>query len=81
MNIERAAMRGKKAEAEEKRGRLRAKINGIRDALRMKLNPALYAPEDIEMVDILQQTEDLHGAYIDLMETMAEVARLERELK
>ena len=81
MNIERAAMRGKLAELESQAERLKIRINAIRDSLRMKLNPALYAPGDLEIAEIMQQAEDLHGVAIDLLEAQADIARIERELR
>lgn len=81
MNLERAAMRGRLAELEQKRLRLRNSIQGNADAIRGKLNTMLCAPDDLDVPVIDELFDHLKNAWTDLALANADIARLERELR
>jgi len=80
MNIERAAMRGRLAELEEQRDRLRLKADGLCRSVRQALNTALVDVEEIEIAQAAQQMDDLVVAVGELAGLQGKVARLQREL-
>ena len=80
MNIERAAMRGQLAEAEQARGKLRLKIDGLCASIRMQLNTALTAVEDLDVPMAAQMMDDLVTAYAELTAISGRIARIEKDL-
>ncbi|MDA8428175.1 MAG: hypothetical protein M0T70_02865 [Geobacteraceae bacterium] len=79
-NLERAAMRGKLVEAEQRRDRLKLKIEALATAIRQGLNTALHPVEEMEVPQLATQMDDLETAYADLQVTLLEIARLKKEL-
>jgi len=79
-NLERAAMRGKLVEAEQRRDRLKLKIEALATAIRQGLNTALNPVEEMEVPQLATQMDDLETAYADLQVTLLEIARLKKEL-
>jgi hypothetical protein len=80
MSIERAAMRGKLAEAKERERRLELRIEGNAKAIRQGLNTALTPVADLEVPQLAEQMEELVQAWGELQVTRSEIARLEKEL-
>lgn len=81
MSIERAAMRGRLAEAEERRRKLCLRIEGLTQALRAGLNTTLTPPAELEVPQLAEQMDALVAAWGELQATRSEIARLERELR
>lgn len=80
MNIERAAMKGRLAEAEEKKKKLLIKAEALHDTIRRELNTALIPVEDTDIARVDQIVDDLVGIHIDLANANSQIARLEKEL-
>ena len=78
--LERAALRGKLAEAQERARRLSMRIEGGCTAIRTGLNTALTAVEDLEIPQLAEQMNELVDSWGELQATRLEIARLEREL-
>lgn len=81
LNLERAAMRGRLAEAQENRRRLRLKAEGLCSAIRAGLNTALTDVEEIEIAQAAGQMDDLVAVMGELAALQGQIARLERELR
>lgn len=81
MNIERAAMRGKLAEAKERLERLKLKAGGLCAALRTSLNALLTPIEEMEPAQIAQQADELVMTLAEIAGVRSEISRLERELR
>lgn len=81
LNLDRAAMRGQQAEAQEQRHRLRLKAEGLCTALRTQLNTALYDVEEIAIAQSAQQMDDLVTTMAELAAVQGKLARLDRELR
>ena len=80
MNLERAAMRGKLAEAREREAALRLRIEGNCRTIRTGLNTALTPIEDLEVPMIAGQMDELVMAWGELQTVLSEISRLEKEL-
>jgi len=80
INLERAAMRGKLAEARDRERHLLLRINGNCQAIRAGLNTALTPVRDLEVPQIAAQMDELVTAWGELQATLSEIARLDREL-
>lgn len=80
INLERAAMRGKLAEARDRERRLVLRIGGNCQAIRTGLNTALTPIKDLEVPQLAEQMDELVTAWGELQATLSEIARLEREL-
>lgn len=81
MSIERAAMRGRLSELQDKKAQLRFKAEGLCTAIRQGLNTALTPVEEIEVAIVAQQMDDLVMAYAELQGVLSDIARLEKELR
>lgn len=81
MNLERAAMHGRLAEAKEKRDKLKLRINGNASHMRQSLNTLLTPAEELEIPLLDEQWDELKTAWMDLHIMLAEIARLEKELR
>lgn len=81
INIERAAMRGRLAEAKDKACKLRLRIEGNCRAIRTGLNTALTPIEDLEIPMLAGQMDELVMAWGELTAALGEIRRLERELQ
>jgi hypothetical protein len=80
MNMERAAMRGKLAELNEKRERLRNRIKGEAGAIRTKLNLTLTPADELDVAVIDEQWDGLKAAWGDLVAANQDIRELEKEL-
>lgn len=80
MNLERAAMRGQLAENEQRRDRLRLKVDGMCQSIRQQLNTALTAVDDLDVPTAAALMDDLVASYAELTALTGRIARLEREL-
>lgn len=81
MSIERAAMRGKLAEAELTRNRLRSRIEGVAIAMRQGLNTSLTPADELPVLQLDEQWDTLKDAWAELGIVNAAIARLEKELR
>lgn len=81
MNMERAALRGKLAEAEQKRDRLKLKIEGLARHIRQSLNTILTPPDELEIPMLDEQWDELKSAWCDLHIVLGEIVRLQKELR
>lgn len=81
MSIERAAMRGRLAELQGQRKQLKDKAQGLCTAIRQGLNTTLSPVEEIEMAIVAGQMDDLVMTYAELQGVLADIARLEKELR
>jgi hypothetical protein len=79
-NLERAAMRGKLAEAKEREKRLALRIGGNAQAIRQGLNTTLTPVADLEIPQLAEQMDELVQTWGELQATIAEIGRLEKEL-
>jgi len=80
INLERAAMKGKLAEAREKRIRLMNKFEALSTAIRQGLNTALTDIEDIEVPQLSQMWSDLELCWAEILSIRNDIERLEKEL-
>jgi hypothetical protein len=81
MSIERAALRGRLAEAVEKRDKLKLKIEGFARHIHLGLNTALTPPAELEIPLLDEQWDELKSAWCDLHIVLGEIVRLEKELR
>lgn len=80
INLERAAMRGKLADAKDRERRLNLRIDGSCTAIRTGLNTALTPVRDLAVPQLAEQMDELVSAWGELQATIGEISRLEREL-
>jgi hypothetical protein len=80
-NLERAAMKGKLAEAKEQRNRLILKGEGLCTAVRQGLNTALNSFEELEIPQVAEQMDALVMSWAELQKLQSDINRLERELR
>jgi hypothetical protein len=81
MNLERAAMMGKLAEAREKEKKLILKGESFCSAIRQGLNTALTPFTEMEIPQTMSQMDDLVMAWSELQKVQSDIGRLERELR
>ena len=79
--LERAALRGKLAEAKDYQRKLELRIEGNAQAIRTGLNTALTPVSDLEVPQMAEQMEELVVAWGELQAKLIEITRLEKELK
>lgn len=81
MSIERAAMRGKLAEAEAEQARLQMRIESAARFIRQGLNTTLYTTvQELEIPQLDEQWDVLKAAWAEWIRLEGEIARLKREL-
>lgn len=80
MSLERAAMRGKLADAQLRQKKLTLRIEGNCTAIRTGLNTALTPVPDLAVPQLAEQMDELTAAWGELQVTLSEISRLEREL-
>lgn len=81
MNLERAAMKGRLAEAEQKQARLQMRIEGYARHIRQSLNTTLTPAAELEIPLLDEQWDELKAAWAELQVVMSDIARLEKELR
>ena len=80
INLERAAMRGKLAQAREKKFRLKSKFEALATAVRRGLNTALTDIEDVEIPQLSEMWGDLEVCWAEILSLRNDIERLEKEL-
>lgn len=80
INLERAAMRGKLAEAEGEQTRLQLRIESAARAIRQGLNTTLYTIEALEIPQLDEQWDVLKSAWAEYIALEETIKRLKREL-
>lgn len=81
MSVERAAMRGKLSDAQDRRRKLALRIEGLARGVRTGLNTALTPAEELAVPELAEQMDALVAAWGELQATLSEIERLERELR
>jgi cell shape-determining protein MreC len=81
MNLERAAMMGRLAEAKQTRDRLTLLIKGNSQQIRQGLNTLLTPVEELEVLLLDEQWDALKTAWAELLVVNEEIRRLEKELR
>ena len=81
LNLERAAMKGKLAEAQEHLKRLLLRGEGLCTAIRQGLNTALTPFAEQEIPQVAGQMDDLVMTWAELQGVQGDISRLERELR
>jgi len=81
INLERAAMKGKLAEAKEKRRRLMSKFEALSRSIRQGLNTALMDIEDIEIPQLSEMWGDLEVCWAEILSLRSDIERLAKELE
>jgi len=81
MNLERAAMKGRLAEAQQEQKNLILKGQGLCAAIRQGLNTVLTPFSDIDVPQVAQQMDDLVMTWAELTKVQGDIGRLERELR
>lgn len=80
MNFEKAAIKGRLAEAEQKVARQKLLIEGYCQSIRTGLNTAMTPPEELEIAQLGAQWEALEAAWAELQGAIIEIERLRRSL-
>lgn len=80
MNLERAAMKGELVEMKLQSDRLRNRIKGTAEAIRVKLNTTRILPDDLDIPVVDEQMDQLKGAWAELISIKSKIAEYEREL-
>ena len=80
ISMERAAMRGKLAEAENNLAVLRLQILGLCQSIRQSLNTALTYVEDLEIPQVAGQMAFLEDTWAHYQTTRIAIERLKKEL-
>lgn len=80
MNQERAAMRGKLAEAEDRQNALKNKFEALARTLRQGINTTLTDIEEIEMAQLSVMWSDLEAAWAEILSIRSDIERLKKEL-
>ena len=80
MNLERAAMKGKLAEAEQDQARLQMRIESAARAIRHGLNTTLYEVTALEIPQLDEQWDVLKSAWAEYHRLETEIIKLRREL-
>ena len=80
MNMERAALRGRLAQAREKKIRRMSKFEALARSIRQGLNTALTDIEDMEIPQLSEMWSDLEVCWGELLSIRGDIERLEKEL-
>lgn len=81
MDLERAAMKAKLADAKSRKAQLEVHIRAGADNIRTKLNHNLVGElTELEVNDAGILMEQLQGNYIELLAAVSEISRLEKVL-
>jgi len=80
ISVERAAMKGRLAEAEHNLATLRLRIEGLCTSIRQSLNTALTPVEDLEIPQVAGQMDLLEDAWAQYQKTRIDIERLKKEL-
>jgi vacuolar-type H+-ATPase subunit D/Vma8 len=80
MSLERAAMKGELVDMRLQAERLRNRIKGITEVVRLKLNTTRIQPDDLEIPVVDEQMDQLKEAWSELLTIKTKIAAYEREL-
>jgi len=80
ISLERAALRGRLAEAEHTLAALRMRIEGLCMSIRQSLNTALTPVEDLNVPQSAGQMDLLEDAWAQYQKTRIDIERLKKEL-
>lgn len=80
MNIERAAIMGRLAEAKDAEAKARLKCEALCRTIRMELNAMLKPVEEMDVPGTSALWDDLAVTYAELLTAKQDRVRLEREL-
>lgn len=80
MNMERAAMKGRLAEAESEQARLQMRIESAARVIRQGLNTTLYEVTALEIPQLDEQWDILKSAWAEYLRLEGEITRLKKEL-
>jgi hypothetical protein len=80
MNMERAAMKGRLAEAQSEQARLDMRIESAARVIRQGLNTTLYEVAALEIPQLDEQWDMLKSAWAEYLRLEGEITRLQREL-
>ncbi|MDD2853544.1 MAG: hypothetical protein PHY09_16790 [Desulfuromonadaceae bacterium] len=81
LNLERAAMKGELVEMKLQAEKLRNRIKGDAEAIRVKLNTTRILPDDLEIPVVDEQMDQLKGSWAELISLKSRIADYERELR
>lgn len=81
IDMERAAIMGRLAEARQKEGQLTLSIESYCQTIRAYLNTTLTPAADLEIPTAATQWDALEGTWGELQTVRLEIARLERGLR
>lgn len=81
MSLERAAMQGQLAGAEQQRHELILKGQGLCTAIRAAIHPVLNELEEMEIPQAAQQMNDLVMVSAELARINGKIAQLKKELR
>ena len=81
MNLERAAMQGRLAEAKNTRNKLRMRAEALCFAIRNLLNTALTDIDQIEIAQADQLMDDLMAVMAEIYNWGSVILRLEKDLR
>lgn len=80
MNMERAQMRVKLANLQQREKRLRLEIDGLCTTIRANLNTALTPIESLDILETEGLMGDLTAVWGNLQVTLSEISRLKGDL-
>lgn len=80
MNLERAAMKGRLAEAIADKARLLSKAEAMHNQIRQMLNVALVPVEDCEIATVAALMDELVVTHAEIASINGQIARLNREI-
>ena len=81
MSVELELMRGRLSAFREKKKKLELKIEGNAQYLRQSLNTLLTPPVELEIPLLDEQWDEMKTAWMDLHIVLADIVRLEKELR
>lgn len=81
LDLERAALRGRLAEAQQKEARLLRRCEAVAGSLRLALNTTLTPVPELDVPSLAEQMDVLVAEWAELQGVRGELARLERELR
>ncbi len=80
ISLERAAMKGRLAEAERNLAALDLRIEGLCTSIRQSLNTALTPVDDLNIPQVAGQMDLLEDAWAEYQKTRIDIERLKKEL-
>ncbi len=81
MSVQNEMRRVKRTNLEHRAKRLRGEIGNLGRMIGINLDCSLYAPEDLLVSEVDSQWDELKSKWSELKVCLAEIARLDEELK